>query len=359
MALLFVATVMLLGGAWDATRGASRGDVPEPVAGPAQLRSFGETTAVVAEGVRGVIHGVVTLRPDESASGVWAVMQAPSRLWRGDRLTFVFASIIVVLAVGLFGTAVARMAAMQVAARAHVGVVESIAFAASVWIRAVGALLAPVIFIGLVALALLVPALMLKVPGLNVLAGLSHAFTLALGLAAALVAIGSMITWPGLLPVVACENVDSVEALQRVLAILVRRPVQVAAMIAMAVIGMAIGYVVVAGTIAITLNITSACANTFDPATAAATPGGAGIFALGPAIEDGAASARLSGTASVAAGFLLFWQRLLVSLVAAWVVSYFFTAATHVYLAARDAADGQEPSDIWMPGQVRGTNVTL
>lgn len=364
VALLLVAAVMLLGGAWDGLHGARGGTTAAdmPVVAPgelAPLQGFGGATQAIVDAVQGVVRGVLTLHPGEAAANIRGLMQAPCRLWAGDRWSFIVAALVVLFVAALFGSAIARMAAVQVATKGQLGVVEALSFAASVWIRAVGALLTPLASVGLVALVMLLPALLLKVPGLNILAGLFNGLTLALGLAAAVVAIGSMITWPGLVPAVACENVDSVEALQRVLAILVRRPVQVAIMIVVALVGLAIGYLVVAGVIATTLNFTNACLRAFDPATVAATPGGIGIFTLGPAIVDGGESAKLSGTASFAAALLVFWQRLLVAFVAAWIVSYLFTAATHVYLAAREAAEGQEPADIWMPGRVRGTNVVV
>lgn len=382
VALFLVAAVMLLGAAWDAVHRA--GDPADASTmeraqastmgqalrrtGPIPTDPIGFDGAVraVATDVQGLARDALSLHPREAAGHVLSLVTLPLRLWAADPWTLVVGASMVVLCLGLFGTALSRMAAVHIATGAQMTVVDGLVFGGRAWLRATLALLAPPVSVALVALVLLVPAVLLRIPALDVIAGLFYGLALAGGLAASIVALGATIMWPMLVPAVACDNIDGVEALQRVLAYLVRRPMQVAGMIVVALVGLAIGYLVVAGVATTTLNFTNGCMRAFDPPTAAATPGGFDLFALDRALAaapagagpfDGSIAEPMHGTAAVAAALLRFWQRLLLAFVVAWVVSYVFTAATHVYLAAREASDGQDPSEIWLPGHVRGTGV--
>lgn len=358
LALILVALLGAAGGIWDEACGAT-----VPVAAPAgafggaasHRGAFEHTAGIVVDGVVGVSRGVVTLTPGSAVRSLRSmVVELPQTLLAHDRWFLFGFGAIAVLLVSLFGGALCRIAALEQATGERARAVDGVLFAAGTWPRLAGALLAPIIAIGGFALVLLVGGALLLLPVFDLLASVLYGLGLVLGLFAALLIIGTAIAFPLLLPAVATERADSLEALQRSIAYLLARPVQMAAMAIVAILGLAFGYVLVAGFVAVALNVTNACVGAWSPATEPVLPTDYGPFAL-QRIDR---TVALDGvTTRGAAGVLAWWQGLMAALVAAWVVSYFFSAATIVYLAAREAVDGQGPEEIWRPGFADGTTV--
>jgi hypothetical protein len=61
----------------------------------------------------------------------------------------------------------------------------------------------------------------------------------------------------------------------------------------------------------------------------------------------------------VAGACIGFWERVVIDLVAAYVVAYAFSASAAVYMLMRRICDGQDIQDIWRPGLTPGTLVPL
>ena len=332
-----------------------RGAAGEASAQPLADGSFAHAAETVARGVSGLSRSVITLQPAGALAALRDVIVGlPVRLFQHDPVFLAGFGILVILLTGLLGGAIARIAAIEHATDERVRAIDGLLFASATWTRLGGALLAPVVGIAIVAILLLGGGALLKLPGTDVIAGLLYGIALLLGLGAALLIVGTAIVFPLLIPAVAAERADALEALQRSIAYLLARPVQLALIGVVAIVGLGVGYLLVAGFVAVALNFTNACVGAWSPATEAVLPTDRGPFAL-RGIDR--AEALEGITTRATAALLVWWQGLLVALVAAWVVSYFFSASTIAYLSAREAVDGQAPDEIWRPGHADGTSV--
>ncbi len=301
-----------------------------------------------------IVRGVLFLRPIEVFEGFkQTFVDLPRALWRHHLLfTLVYGTFaLLVLAVG--GGALSRMAACEISGRQKLRVIEAWQFALVHWPRLVLALLLPLLLAAALAVIILLPGVIMNVPGLNIIGALIYGALLILGLLIALLLLVYALGFGLLLPAVACENCDAADAQQRAYAYVLQRPLHLLGYGAVAVIGLALGYLVVSLFAVTALNVTADLFGTFTASAAMSQAGGFDIFNFNPA----AASVEIAPNwhTGTAAWLIGFWQSIVVALVAAYVFSYFFSAATAVYLLMRQTCDGQDPEEIWYPGLVPGT----
>jgi len=57
------------------------------------------------------------------------------------------------------------------------------------------------------------------------------------------------------------------------------------------------------------------------------------------------------------AGLVMFWQTVVVCLLAGYVLSYYFTGSAFVYMLMRRVCDGQDLDEIWQEGELPGSSV--
>ena len=53
----------------------------------------------------------------------------------------------------------------------------------------------------------------------------------------------------------------------------------------------------------------------------------------------------------------MFWQTVVVCLLAGYVFSYYFSASAFVYMLMRRVCDGQDLDEIWQEGELPGSTV--
>ena len=243
---------------------------------------------------------------------------------------------------GVSGGALSRMAACDIASREHLRVVDGFDFALSHWVRLILAPILPLVIAGILA-ALLVLFGVLFVPWVDVVGGPLYGVALILGFLLSFVLLGFAVGFPLLIPAVAVEDCDAADAQQRAYAYVLHRPLHLLGYGATAIAGLALGYVVVAFVVATSLNLTGTLTGIVTGSGAAAGAGGFGIFDLsqpvGGALDD-------TWHAQWSAAFVGFWQRVVIDLVAAYVVSYFFSSSTWIYLLMRQACDGQDIEEV-------------
>jgi hypothetical protein len=197
--------------------------------------------------------------------------------------------------------------------------------------------------------AILVMGFFMLVPVIDIFAAVAYGIALLIGFVVAFLALGYVVGFPMLVPAVACENCDGADAVQRAFAYAVTRPLHLIGYWVVSIFGLALGWLLVAMVAVITLNITADLFQVGSDNPALAIAGGYGetnTFDL--------THKRLTDTgrwhSNWAADAIQFWQSLVVSLVAAWVIAYHFGASTIMYLLMRRRCDGQEIDDIWQPG---------
>jgi hypothetical protein len=318
--------------------------------------AFEATMSAVVSSFNGTVQGVIYLRPQlilESWRNLF--VRVPVELWQQQRwFTIVYGLLFVVFG-SIGGGALCRMAACDFAGQQRLRVRDAFDFALGNWVKLLLTPSLPLAIAGGLAVVMMLMGLFM-VPYLSVVGGLLYGVSIVLGFALAFLLIGYLVGLPMLLPAVACENCDAVDAQQRTYAYVVSKPLHLVGYGATALVGMALGYVVVALVAATMLNFTAGTFGTFTSNSALVGTGGFGVFDLAP---DGAGAIHREWHAGWAAAMIGFWQQLVIDIVIAYVVAYIFTASTMVYLLMRRACDGQDVGEIWRPGLTPGTLVPL
>lgn len=247
----------------------------------------------------------------------------------------------------VLGGAVCRSVACEVSLEVTLPWTNQLAFVTKRWASFLGVVLVPTVLIALVVLVLAVGgvALFNGAPILELLGGLLFGIGLLLALAAVALAAVTAAGCPMLLPSVACEGTDTIEALGRVLAYVIARPLRLAVFIAIGggvcVTASAVAFGLAEGAI----GVAHAAAGSW------LSPDGIAEFTGPPAID---AQDRLGGTlpetgatARWSAWMVGFWGSCLRLVAAGYAVSCFFTAGTMLYLFMRQVCDGQHYAELW------------
>jgi hypothetical protein len=302
------------------------------------------------------VKAVIYLRP-QLAFDAWGdlFVRLPVELWRQERVfTIVFGLFfLIVMAVG--GGALSRMAACELAGQERLRVRDAFDFSLGNWLKLVLTPLLPLIIAAVMTVIIILLGLFMA-PWLDVAGGLLYGLAMVLGFVLAFVLLAYAVGFPMLLPAVACENCDPADAQQRAFAYVLKRPLHLVGYALIGIIGLALGYVVVALVAATMMNFTASLFGSFTGNSAMSGAGGFGVFDLSPQSPGAIHEAWHN---SWAGALVHFWQRVVIDLVAAYVIAYLFTASTALYLLMRRACDGQDIEEIWVPGLTPGTLVPL
>lgn len=254
-------------------------------------------------------------------------------------MTLVLLLGVVAWAVG--GCMVARMAACDFSQGVLLGIAEARNFATTRVGSLVFAVIGPLLLVGLIGLGLAVGGwVLLSIPYVNVAGSVLYAIFLMGGALMVVLLVAYVLGFLMLVPAVACEGSDGIDAIGRAYPYVFGRPLRLVFYLAIAGV---IGYVVIV--------IALAAAGAINWVTAVAS----GAF-LGPrpaSILDGGAD--LAGGGATAQRVVEFWTALVVRLGWAYALSYVFCSSTLIYLFMRRACDGQDVAELWMPGMVEGT----
>ncbi|MCP3905230.1 MAG: hypothetical protein GY715_16515 [Planctomycetes bacterium] len=314
------------------------------------------SVAHVAACFEHVVRGVVELRPGMIiTAGRDLFVELPRTLWRQERGFAIFYGLLTLVVVSLGGGAVCRMAACDFAGHERLRISEATTFVLDNWVKLLLTPMLPLLIAGGLALAMIIGGVLL-LPWLDVIGGLLYGLALIAGFLLVFVLLGYAVGFPLLLPAVACENCDAADAQQRAFGYVLSRPLHLLGYVVVMLVGLALGYVVVALFATTIINFTATLVGVIPENSALLSAGGVGILDLAP---SDAGAVHDAWHSRWAAAMITFWQRVVVDLVIAWVVSYLFTASTIVYLLMRRAADGQDVEEIWRPGLTPGTLVPL
>ena len=146
---------------------------------------------------------------------------------RAAPLTFLVLAILWAMAVwALFGGAISRVAAVQLAADERIGWAAALRFAASKWLSYFAAPLLPLLGVVLVAIPLAVLGLLMRLNFGVLLAGVLWPLALLGGLVMALLLLGLAFGWPLMWATISTEGTDSFDALSRSYAYVFQRPLR-------------------------------------------------------------------------------------------------------------------------------------
>lgn len=252
----------------------------------------------------------------------------------------------------LFGGAITRLAALQATRRQHASAFEGLRFAAR-WYGWL--LLSPLIPLAValaVGLLLALAGLALfNFPVLDIVGALLFGLMLVGGLIAALVLVGLLLGANLLLPALAVEGSDAFDAISRAVNYVIGRPWRYLFYNVVMLVYGAITYLFVGMIIFFTLWLTKAFAGlwVFRDMTANQSR----IDAILPDPRLGQLMynvdwASLDGSGLVAAAIVLVWVKLLIAILPAYALSFFFSEQTWIYLLLRRSADGSDFSEVYL-----------
>jgi hypothetical protein len=253
--------------------------------------------------------------------------------------------------VTLLGGAISRSAACDHAQGVAISWPQALGFALSRWGSLALSLTLPLVVVWAIVFALAVGgAALFSLPGVNVLGGLLWGLFLVGGLVAALVLGAFFFGHPLLVPSVACEATDAVDAFQHAYSFVFARPPRLVLYTLLLVAQGAVLMAVVGGVAWLGVHAAQAAALQWSGERGAAVlgvlPGNHPPLGVEPA---------LTGPARAAHALANFWTLLVgVVLPAGVLVSYVWSASTVLYLAMRRIVDGQDVGEIWMPGMAEG-----
>ena len=319
-------------------------------------RGMYEATAHhVTAGFNRFTRGLVSIEIGEFFSGLGDVfVRTPIGAWRNDWLFTVLYGLFFLVLIAIGGGALSRMAAVDTAFGEKIRLQEAIDFALRSWRRLVGSLVLPLAIAGVLSAMLLVGGFFLMLPWLDVLGGLLYGVALLLGFGVVFLLAGYAAGFSLLVPAVACENCDAADAQQRAYAYALSHPLHLLGYGIVAMVGLSVGFVLASLFAVAVLNLTGALV---DAATANAAVDVTYGFALFDLAPRRAAAIPLQLHSEWSAGLVMFWQTVVVSLVAAYVFSNYFSASTTVYMLMRRVCDGQELDEIWQEGELPGSTV--
>lgn len=170
--------------------------------------------------------------------------------------------------------------------------------------------------------------------------GVLYGAGLLIGALVVLIAFVFAMGKPLLLPAVACESTDTIDALQRVFAYVLNRPARLAVYLALGFVQLVV--------VAIGAGLAASAALWVTRAATSALLSSEAASALNDPTQAG-------WSAQFAAGAIGFWSDVPPLLALAAAISAYFAASTLVYLMIRRVNDGQDIGEIWVDTLVPGT----
>lgn len=266
-------------------------------------------------------------------------------------VTFVIVGPVVLVVLVLAVGAISRGSAVEMATGKQIPWTEALSFAAARWRSLLGAVVGPWAIMWFVAVLLAAGGLLLRVPGLNILAAIGYGLAILAGVAVALFALGYALSHHLLIPAVVCDGADALDAIQRALAYAFGKPIRLLLYLVVGAGGAWLLFGVIVAVTGIGLGYAASSAgllagqkgsNLLWNGTSAA------LFA--EAIPTGEQSD--GSTFRAGAEIVRFWTGFTACIVLAIGIACFTSAMTGVYLGIRRAVDGQDMSDLYEPGQI-------
>ncbi len=314
--------------------------------------TFDSFSVAVGRCIDNLAVGVLTLSP-VMAIGAFSnlFIDLPLACWRDDRwFCFVFGAAFLI-AMGAGGATLCRMTAIDLAGTDKLSAAEAFAFVKPRWINHALVPMWPLLTLLILLPVAAILGWLSRIPLIDVFAGLAYGLLIFLAFFAAI----ALIPWGFCMPLAvaasACEGCDGLEAAQRTVAYVLRRPLHALLYLIMAAIGVSL-VIFVADLFAMA---TLSLAANFVGMTAGEGPMSnmATIRLLLP--DDIQPIRSLGFTGSISAGFVGLWITVVKSLAAGACFGALWTVATAAYLALRKTCDDQPFDDLWMPGTPAGS----
>ena len=278
----------------------------------------------------------------------------PMWLMRYHPVFFVLFALMFLTLWAIFGGAIARIAAVHVARDEKLSVRAALQFSIGKFLSFVSAPLIPLIIVLLVGLVPILAGVLASIPyigpALNILMGALFILVLAAGFVMTLVLLGTFGGFNLMYPTIAVEGSDSFDAISRSFSYVYARPWRMIFYTLVAVIYGALCYLFVRLFIGLMLALTHQFVDIGHFADAPSTGPLWQTMWSGP-------HARLSydidfltlrGDQDLAAALVAFWVYLVIGMLGAFLISFYFSANTIIYYLMRREVDATEPDDVYL-----------
>ncbi|TVQ30289.1 MAG: hypothetical protein EA376_13550 [Phycisphaeraceae bacterium] len=311
---------------------------------------FQSLVTVMVSGLQLFVLGVLTLDLGQIGAALAIFfIGLPSILaehWFGGAIL----TLVWIFIATLGGGAISRMAACEFSREVHMTAGQGLGYALARWKDLLLAVLAPAIFIAVLALGLMLyGGLLLRFPVVNIVGALLYGLALIVGFILVLLTLAFALGKAMLLPGVVVESTDWLDAIQRAYSYVLGRTIRFLIYVVVLLALGSVVYAIAATLTTATINGAAWLALHWAGESAREIAGGHTFFAMAMERPDA------EGTFGVAAGIIGVWERLVIAVLAGFFVSFYFCASTLLYLAARRVNDEQDMDEIWMPGRIGGT----
>ena len=283
-----------------------------------------------------------------------ALYWIPVLTFAANPLFFILFWIWTLLVWSVFGGAIARIAAVHVARDEKLSVRHALRFSISKVLSFIFAPIIPLLIILAIGVALAVGGLLLYIPYAGpVIVSILFFLGIAAGFVMSLVLIGTIGGWMLMYPTVAVEGSDSFDAISRSFSYVYARPWRLLWYSLVALVYGALTYLFVRLFIYILLGLSHYFISWFQTNYGWSrwnlmwAPPHFATFPMGRLSYDINFSA-LNGGEKVAAGILSFWVYLVIGMLGAYLISFYFSANTIIYYLMRREVDATEMDDVYL-----------
>ena len=277
---------------------------------------------------------------------------APTWAMRHHWLYFLLFGILFLVVWSLFGGAIARIAAVHVADEGRkLSVRQGLSFAVSKFLSFISAPMIPLLIVAIIGLALAVVNGVAHLLRIEIVIGALWFLALAAGFVMTLVLIGTAGGFNLMYPTIAVEGSDSFDAISRSFSYVYAKPWRMLFYSALAIAYGALTYLFVRTFIWLVLTLTHFFAGMLVYRDAAG--GGNAWRTMFPAPDPrslpyNVAYPMLSWYGDITAFLLSFWNYLLISLLGAFAISFYFSVNTIIYYLMRREVDATEMDDVYL-----------
>ena len=253
----------------------------------------------------------------------------------------------------VFGGAISRIAAVQVARDEKISLRSALRFSTGKFVSFLSAPLIPILIIAVIALLVAIAGLLGNIPWLGeLILGIAFILAILAGFLITLVLIGLVGGFSLMYPTIAAEGTDSFDAISRSFSYLYAKPWRLAFYALVALVYGAITYLFVRLFVWLVLISSHTAAALFiwrneagqDDVLSAMWPPPPTYRDLSYDIPF----INLSWIQDVSAAILSFWVYLVIAMAAAYAVSLYYSLATIIYFLMRREVDATELDDVYL-----------
>lgn len=288
----------------------------------------------ITGGLDGIASGMFSLRVEQVKTEVRLLAtHFPATTWNRYGMWGIALAVPILLVWAIGGCALCRMTACDVALGELVGVKRSLGFALSRVGSILVAVLGPLAFVlAIGAIVAVIGWAMYSASWSRGTGSVLFAVPLVLSALAVIMLFCYVVAAPLLVPAVACEGSDGLDAIQRAFAYVLGQPFR---LVAYVIVMLLISYPTL-----VILKQASEASVHFAAWCSGLMAGDSGRAFLG------------EGMRPVKLGH---WQLAAGGVVGAYATSLLFTGSTMMYLLLRQVHDGQDLTEVWVPGLIEGT----